>query len=158
MRIRKVKYKESEGMVVEYEKPRPDAIEPDYYTIKCKDEPHPDLVKALQKMVAHALDIAEMHDKGIEKYKVLGCTFTYTNDVEGLVITITRELNGSNSPMCINTPHFTREPYSDTDSDMNIFSMACGDDMDLLKREAKAYIEGKRNQAELDFGGQKAAS
>jgi len=81
-----------------------------------------------------------------------GVTVTWTNGVQGLVLTALRTLSGSNSPMTINTPHFTRESYNEDDeSDMGIFSLECGEDIDYLEAAVFRFVDGARAQQELNF-------
>ena len=54
--------------------------------------------------------------------------------------------------MTINTPHFTRESYNEDDeSDISIFSLECGEDLDYLEAEIFRFVDGARAQKELNF-------
>jgi len=118
------------------------------HLIECKDAPHPDLRDALQAMGEYLKEHAEFPSTWV--VSVIGVTVTHTNEVQGVVITGRRDLENCNAPLIINTPHYTRESYNeDDDSDKGIFSSSCGDALDLLEREAIAYIDGKRAQGDL---------
>lgn len=132
--------------------------EPDHcggYTshlIECRDSPHSDLRSALHAMAEFLLVHCEFPTTWA--VSVISCTITHTNEVQGLVITGRRDLENCNAPLIINTPHYTREPYNEDDeSDNGIFSGSCGDAIDILEKEALAFVDGKRSQGDL-FAGQ----
>jgi len=125
----------------------------DTITFESTDAPLPELNAALQKMVDHVVAIAEFPVGWRGDIKIIGVTCTYSNDVQGLVITARRELENSNAPLIVNTPHFTREPYNeDSEDDIGIFSSECGDDLDALEVQVFGYVDGDRAQKQLDFG------
>lgn len=127
------------------------------HTIECKDAPHPDLRNALQDMSQHLKEHAEFPSTWI--VSIISATVTHTNEVQGLVLTGRRDLENCNAPLIVNTPHYTRESYNeDDDSDIGIFSESCGEALDALEKEALAYVDGKRQQAELDFAGNEKAA
>jgi len=120
------------------------------HLIECKDPPHSDLRNALQEMGQYLKEHAEFPSTWI--VSVISVTVTHTNEVQGLVITGRRDLEKSNAPLIINTPHYTRESYNEDDeSDMGIFSSSCGDALDALEKEAMLFVDGKRQQMQLDL-------
>lgn len=151
-RLLKFKYKPGE-ILVKYEQSNNSTGVNDTITLESGEEPTGELLQALQQMADHAVEICELPLSMKSGLTVRSITCTYTNDVQGLVITTLRELDNSKSPMVINTPHFTREPYSETDEDeMNLFSFECADDLDTLEKLVFSYINGERAQGQLDFG------
>lgn len=118
--------------------------------IENHDIPHPDLKAALSAMIPHLRENAELPANWT--LDVISCTITHKHEIQGLVITGRRELENSNAPLILNTPHFTQESYNEEDdSGVGVFSSACGEAIDVLEREAIAYVDGKREQLELPF-------
>jgi hypothetical protein len=146
MRILKYKYKDGVSFI-KYEKNTKDTKIPEQITLETYDVPLDILPERLQAMARHVTAICELPDTITESLTVIGITITYSGDSQGLVITALRELENSNSPMVINTPHFTR-----TDSDKNVYSTRCGIDLDALVEAIKDFINGDRAQKQLfDF-------
>ncbi len=151
-RLLKLKYKQKENLVfVKYEEDRKNDIT-DTITLETTDPPRNELVSALQTMAKHLVDIIEAPGSWRDHIVITSVTVTWSNDVQGLVITGLRTLDNSNSPMVINTPHFTRVSYNEeSNSDMNIFSYDCGLDLDNLCEYVFRYVDGDRKQLTLDF-------
>jgi hypothetical protein len=140
--------KDSEGNYLVKFQENKGELKVDTITIESTDTPRKELLDALQAMATHALSMCEFPSTW--KLNVIGVTVTHTNDVQGLVITSSRDLEGSNAPLIINTPHFTREPYNETDeSGMGIFTGECGMALDRLEKLALKYVDGARAQLEL---------
>jgi len=156
-RLLKYKYggspanEESKKTFVKFEKERGDG-DYDIFTFECDDEPHPDLVKALEAMAPHLRENCEIDDSRKVTVKSVTCTHKQMEgfEVHGLVISGLRELRNCNSPMSLNSPHKTDIPYADDQDadDMNLTS-ECLDDLAVLEREVFAYVDGKRAQLEL---------
>jgi hypothetical protein len=160
-RLLKFKYSD-DGIVVRYEQTNDTIGEPDRFTFESKEEPRKELKDALAAMATHVVDICELTElesEIIDRITVFGITRTYTvvdDDrlVQGLVISARRSLTNSNSPMMINTPHFTDEPYSVTaDPDLGVYSLECGEALHKLTKRIFAYVDGERAQQELDLTG-----
>ncbi len=135
-------------ILVKYEIDKNGAV--DIVTLESTEKPAKALFDALQAMDKHMGEIAELPADW--KLTILGVTVTNTNDVQGLVITATRELENSNAPLCLNTPHFTRQPYSEgDDSGAGIFSFRCAQALDRLEKLVFAYVDGDREQRVLNF-------
>jgi len=152
-KLLKFKISSDGNNVVKYQIDR-DEESSDTVGIETTAIPSKNLSDALQKMADHVISIVEFPSTWLKDIKVLGVTCTYTNDVQGLVITALRTLVGSNAPMVINTPHFTRESYNGDDSisDTSILSIQCGMDLDALESLALKYADGgERLQPDLEF-------
>lgn len=146
--------------LVKYEFKRDDGYS-DVFTFECDDEPHPDLKEALEGMVEHLLENCEIASEEGHKITVKSVTCTYKDMddvglVRGLVISGVRELRRSNSPMVLNSPHKTDQPYTEDGDDDICLSSRCIDALYGLEREVFAYLDGKRAQGELDFGDQES--
>ena len=150
-RLLKFKYKPKDDLVlIKYEHDRKNVT--DTITLETSDKPRKELSDALQAMAEHLVDIVEAPSGWKDKITASSVTVTWNNDVQGLVITGLRGLNNSNSPMVINTPHFTRKSYNeDSSSDKNIFSFDCGAALDNLCLMVFRYVDGERKQLTLDF-------
>jgi len=144
----KLKIKDSD-VFLKYRKPEEDSAYPETITIESSEPPKQELRAALQQMVEHVIDIAELPVAWRDELTVVGVTVT-RNDVEGLVITALRDLDGSNSPLVLNTPHFTREER-DENQETNVYSYECACDLDELERLAFEYADGDRGQRTFDF-------
>lgn len=154
-RLLKFKHNERTGDVfVKYERGNPASTLRDEFTLKCGEAPRLELKAALQKMAKHAIEICELPDDFL--LHVISVSISYSDEnVQGLVITTMRSLKNSNAPMLINTPNFSREPYSETgDPDVSIFSHKCAEDLDALEGRVFLYVEGERAQRKLDFEAQ----
>lgn len=151
-RLLKFKYKPKEDLVfIKYEQTRDNDVT-DTITLETSDKPRKELSGVLQDMAEHLVDIVEAPPTWEEKITVSSVTVTWNNDVQGLVITGLRALQLSNSPMIINTPHFTSKSYNeDSGSDKNIFSYDCGLALDKLSLMVFRYVDGERKQLTLDF-------
>ena len=158
-RLLKFKYgfsgeESSRKCLVKFEQQRGDG-EYDAFTFECNNEPHPDLNTKLQDMAEHLIQICELDHEHMVIVKSVTVTHKDMDfgTVRGLVISGTRTLATCNAPMCINSPHKTDVPYAeDQDPDDNNLTCACLDALDELEKEVFAYVDGKRSQAEFDFG------
>lgn len=122
---------------------------PETVTLESTEPPRKELRDALQKMVDHVVDLCELPPSWREDMTVRSVTVTH-NDVDGLVITALRDLDNSNAPMVVNTPHFTRSGR-DENQEPGIYSCDCGRDLDELERLALEYADGRRQQQVLEF-------
>lgn len=154
-RVLKFRYNPGDGKIfIKYECPSSASSVSDVFTMESCEAPVQELKDALQKMRDHVIDICEFPPPMNSGITIRGVTITYNDDdIQGLVITALRGLTYSNAPLIVNTPHFTREPYSEgADPDMNVFSTECAEDLDGLERLAFLYVGGQRAQQELDLG------
>ncbi len=125
----------------------------DEFSLNSCEASKTELQTALWSMATHVIKICELPHGMRNSLTVLGVSISYNDDdIQGLVITCERTLTGSNSPMIINTPHFSREPYSETsDPDIGVFSSEYADSLDDLEKRAFAHVDGDRAQRELEF-------
>lgn len=152
-RLIKYKYKDGETLV-KYETEHDEEGQYDTVTLETSDEPTQELYNALQGMAAHAREMIEAPQSWDEELKVLSVKLGYSGDVQGVVITALRALENNNSPLVINTPNFTREPYNEGDaSDIGLFSAECATDLDRLEELVFRFVDGERAQGQFDFAG-----
>lgn len=151
-RLLKFKYKPKDDVIfIKYEQAKENDVT-DTITLETSDKPRKELVDSLQAMAEHLVDIVEAPPTWKENITVSSVTITWNDGIQGLVITGLRVLNLSNSPMVINSPHFTRSSYNeDSESDKNIFSYDCGQALDRLCLMVFRYVDGERKQLTLDF-------
>ncbi len=151
-RLLKFSYSLDNGALVKYERPADGKARAETITLESHDGPKKALKDALQKMEKHLREIADLPDDWKDDLEIRGVTCTWSNDIRGLVITGLRKLTSSNSPLVLNSPHFTEEPYSETaDPDIGIFSEDCLEDLEVLENLAFKYVDGDREQLELDL-------
>lgn len=122
---------------------------PETITIESAEPPKTELKDALQLMAEHAIEMCELPPEWLADMTVRSVTIT-RGDVDGLVITTLRDLEGSQAPMVINTPHFTRDGR-DENQELGIYSFRCGKDLDQLEKLAMRYVDGERQQKEFSF-------
>lgn len=114
------------------------------------DTPSPDLIHAMNELVPHALRICRVAPEKGETCKATGLSLSNSNDIMGAVITVQVELSDSDSPFTFNTPHKPAQPYGGALDYGNCLSDECIKAVEKVKKEALAYIKGKR--AQLDLG------
>lgn len=112
-----------------------------------RQEPHPDFIQALDGLSSHLCKMCEQGEDAICDAKSV--SVSWTNEVMGVVISGSRTLMKSYSPLNINTPHKTVEPYSDHEDEKQLLDSNCVIAVEDLFREAWAFVEGKRKQADL---------
>jgi hypothetical protein len=125
----------------------------DNYTFTSSDKPNPTFEIALLRLRKHLLDICEFSstDEEIKKIVVKGVSFSYAteNNIMGAVLTGQRSLKYSNCPLNINTPYKAEDIYNDAGNPDLLLPSACVIDLYKLIDEAKAYLEGDREQLDL---------
>jgi hypothetical protein len=150
VRIRKVKRNAKGVVTINYEVEN--GTEWDEFSMKCKSEPHPDLIFALGNLIPHVMAICELPESYREDLTVSGVSFTYketenNGTVSGAVITSQKLLKNHPAPLIINTPHKTDVPYSETSDTAACLSTEAAMALENVKTEAVEYIKGKRGEA-----------
>lgn len=141
----------------------------DEFDFKSKDKALPELYNALQTMAYHACRICEFPQSYDKNVTVLGVSFSYVeledrDDVMGAVITFSKVLDNSNSPLIINTPFKSSEHYNTDENgespldDAILLTPACVDALKDLELEAFRYIDGERGEQLSIFNEQSAMS
>jgi len=118
--------------------------------LRCSDAPAASFTKAFAALVGHARTILELQPGQWEdRITVTGVSFSRSDeDIEGAVITGVVSLDTANSPFSFNTPHLPFEQYSPT-GESPLMPEEAQDALNELKREAEAYLGGKRAQGDL---------
>ena len=147
MRFRKIKY---DGTVVLIETEDAGGAWEKATTLTSREEPHPDFTKALAAFVDPVLAICQLPDDYGHTLTVRGVSLSRDDDGnEGCVVTCLKELLFVPAPLVLNTPHLSEREGADGSRPM---PAALADALDALKREAQAYVNGKRAQADLFAG------
>lgn len=132
---------------IQWEQAKEGRTTPDVYGLKSDDPPRPELKARLLAMRVHVEEICELPDGAELNIVPRGVSISYSGKNRSVVITASRDLVNSKSPMLINTPARSShepEPFG--------ISARMGKDLDGLIFEAKRYIAGDRAQQSLDFG------
>lgn len=153
IRFDKIKHDKDGKIHIEYSRLTP-AGSWDELMFRSSDEPRPEFKEALDALAVHVVEMCEMpeFDHEDHKYTIRNVSFSYggENEVMGVTITALRSLDGSNSPLVLNTPHFIAEPYNEGgDDSMGILSSYCNAALKTLKAEAQLYLDGHRKQMDL---------
>lgn len=150
--LNKFKIDKNGKVFIDYTAYNPKTKTTDRFTIESDEEPRGELVEALQDLVNAAVEFGELPETWIPTLTVRSITETHKDDVNGAVITVLRELDNSNSPLVINTPHKTDGSYTEVDdTDIGLMSIESRRMIGDLEREIWRYVEGERAQLTLDF-------
>jgi len=147
----KIKTKPSLKVTIAYEKRTKHGVW-DEYSFTCSEEPRPELIKVLQDIAPHVIEMRELPETYLSRIKVTGVSFSYGGEKEvmGATIISQMELYDSNCDLNLNTPHKASEPYSDFGADeAQLLSYECVKDLMALCDEIKLYINGERAQQRL---------
>ena len=148
MNITKVKH---DGTRTHIEWMRGDPDEPDNWSMNSKEHPRQELKDALGALKPHVCDICELPDEWAQRMEVRGVSFSWARDIMGACITAFKNLENSDSPLVLNTPHKPSSPYSETGDDKNCLSAECQTALENVLNEAELYVKGQRAQGSL-FG------
>lgn len=149
-RITKVKY-DGERVQVAYEVIHGNGTV-DRYTLDCEQEPEPSFTDALQKLVAHVVDLCEFAREYAFGLKTRGVTYTYGGkggDVMGAVVTCLKTLQAVPSPLVVNTPHQTEAPLSEDGDPSICMTLEYAESLRIVQSEAARYVDGARAQMDL---------
>lgn len=119
----------------------------DEFTLRSKDQPHPDFNKALGDLTTVALELVELPVEYADGVRVSGASFT-DNDKQGFGGSITAVKTLRHGVLVINCPHHykgTKQmqggPGCFTDEQVSALYQ--------LQIEAVAYVNGKRAQGDM---------
>ena len=152
-KINKIKITKSGRINIEYKQYNTNADTWDEYTLTCADAPRPELIKALQNLDKHVIDICELPINYKDRILVTGVSFSYggENETMGAVIISQMKLEHSNCNLNLNTTHKISESYTpDQQIDpKHLLSDECVRDLYKLIEEVNLYIDGERAQIRL---------
>lgn len=149
-RLTKIKYKPGDSVLINWTAGKTNE---DEYSIKCKDMPRGEFIRAMQGLNKHVVDMCELPEEAAFRVQTRSVSLNYggENETLGATISAQMELLKSNQPLNINTPNKTVEPYNkDTPWDEKIcLTEECVDALYELIEEANLYIDGTRAQGSL---------
>ena len=140
----------SNGKRVHLEWTTPAEKDPDAqvaHTLESKQPPAPEFTAALQAFRGEVGTLLELPKSWMEQVNVTGLSINYEDDGrQGLIVTFTRPLDRTNSPVLVNTPHLREASDEETGCYLPDAMI------ELLKEveiHAAAYVDGTRAQGEL---------
>lgn len=149
-RITKIKYKPGDFVTINW---TAGEKHEDEYSIKCRDVPRGEFIRAMSELNRHVVEMCELPDIALYRVQTRSVSLNYggENETLGATISAQMELLKSNQPLNINTPNKTVEPYNkDTPWDEKIcLTEECTDAIYELIEEANLYIDGTRAQGSL---------
>lgn len=114
------------------------------------DHPMRSFIAALIALAPDVCTICELPSDQVDKLQVRGVSFSHTNDIMGAVITALKPVKTAQSPVVLNTPHIPQAPYSDG-GEGPLLDDDTADRLETLRDEAIRYINGEREQPQLDL-------
>lgn len=151
MKGRITKIKHSGGFIVIASVEQRDVANEKETTFKSSDDPHADLTAAFAGLEPHVRAILGL-PPGWAAYqmKITGVSFSWNEEaeVEGAVITAQVALEATDGPLLFNTPHLPFDQYN-KDGRAKLMPLEAQDALANLKREAEAFVSGKRAQGNL---------
>jgi len=152
VRIRKIKL--NKGKIrIDYEV-RNAQGEYDQFSLSCSEEPLPSFHQALQKLRRYVVEICELPDEDEDRIEIKGVSISFAgpDDTMGCVISAQKELENSNAPLNLNTPHKIEGFYGGAGDPRRLMPGEMLDDLKVLFDECRRYIAGQRKQMTLPFG------
>ena len=148
MNITKVKV-EGARIHIKWTTPSKTGSEPDEHILRSNETPRPEFIEAMLGLRQAIVVEAELPEEMIEQITPRGVSLkTYADGRMGAVISGTRALENSNSPLVLNTPLKADEGANETDP-TPLLSDVTREAVDEVVREAVKYIQGERAQQEL---------
>jgi len=148
--ITKIKCKD-EKITIHYEQSRDDREDKDKFTLESFDRAKAEFYQHLELLKSSVIEICELPAYFLDRIRVIGVSFSWTDDIMGATITALIKLNHSNAPLVINTPHKPETAYSESGDDSNVLPVNAIQDLSNLLRVAQAYIDGERDRKQLDM-------
>ena len=128
-----------------------DAIE---HSLRSGDKPLPRFKDALADLVPDVVNCLHLFllicqpllaEGRNDRLTVRGVTVTWNHDIMGACITALGDVDGSPSPVVVNTPHLPESPYSGSDDDPNpTLPPSAATKIDTVIEEAKMFLDGER--------------
>ena len=118
---------------------------------KSFDDPHPDLVNAMNDLVKTVYNILGIpRDLWTGDMKVSGVSFSEgeTSGISGAVITAQVKVEGADAPLILNTPHLPFEKTGPT-SGGKVMERVDVERLERVREEAASFLTGKRAQLVL---------
>jgi hypothetical protein len=151
MRIKKIKITSDSRISIAYEKQSKTGLYDDY-SFTCSEAPRPELLKTLQALAPHVVEMCELPKSYVDRIIVTGVSFSYGGEQEvmGATIISQMKLNQSNCDLNLNTPHKASDSYTEAPADeKQLLSDDCISALFNLCEEIEMYINGDRAQVKL---------
>lgn len=150
-RIKKVKVTKANKVEIEYERSAKSGGW-DQYSLSCSDEAKPSFYACFETLKSHVMAMCELPESYVDKITVRGVTFSYGGEAEimGATLVASMELEESNCPLNLVTPHKASGSYSESPADPKaLLDYDCIEVLETLQAECEAYINGDRAQGRL---------
>jgi len=156
MDIEKIIIHKDDSITIHFNRIRaePDGEDPiwEKYKFKSNRPAHAEFYKSLADLKPHAIEMLEINDGEIARVSVKGATFKRTKEgIMGVVMSIERTMNHTETPLKLETPHYIAESYSEDGDEQNILADDCVIVLKKLKAESVKYVEGFSDQIEADL-------
>lgn len=132
--------------------------------VNWRHKPNKEFQDAMDALAEHVIDLSEFPDEWLPEIKVRSVSFSYEeeNGTIGAVISATRELKHSTSPLNIHTPIKAESPGDvELAGDSKLFlSPQCVNALHVVRDRALDYLDGMHagdNQEDMFAGGMKDA-
>lgn len=151
-RMKKVKITKEGKINIIYEKQMKSTW--DEYSFICSEHAKPSFYESFTKMIPYVIELCELPDEYKQRITVKSISFSYGGDDEvmGATMSAAMELQHSNCPLNLNTPHKPSEPYNAMQEEPipdQCLTEECVAALDNICAEAVAYIDGEREQTSL---------
>lgn len=151
MNIRKIHASSDGTIVIDYDNPNPNNRgNVDVMSIKTKDAPRPEFHTALQALKPHLLEILELPEGYGKSMKMTGLSIAIKGDVTNVILKAKKTLQNTASCCNLITPKKPLGANEESAGD-DVMSDEAVDAINLMIAEAKLFINGERNQAELNL-------
>lgn len=122
--------------------------ETDNLVLTSGEQPHADLVNAMQAIKPFFLQTLGLPEEYGEGMIISGISFTHNeHQGDGCVITAQKKIPNCNAPLILNTPHLTA---ANGEGEEGVNCNMTSDDLDLLnaiRAEGEEFVGGKRAPA-----------
>jgi hypothetical protein len=154
-RIKKLKLqrddKGNDRIAITYQSLTPDG-DWDNSSISRKAAARPQFYHALEDLAPYVCLICELDPDYKEEMSIIGVSFSYSDEdvpVMGATITAQKKLETATSPLILNTPHKSAQPYGGGEDDSNCFDEKTVQALNRVSEECQRYLRGER--AQLSF-------
>jgi hypothetical protein len=126
-----------------------------HHELTSANEPAKPFIEALAALRTNVGDVLEVEEDWTEGLRVVGVSINYEEDGRrGFVVTALKDLDATNAPAVINTPH--QREYVEGDPDGKYAESSLVSRINRLERAAEAYVNGERGQLDM-FGSEEPA-
>lgn len=121
------------------------------WTLRCHEEPRLEMPAAFKALVPLVRDLLGLPlDWAKDALSVISVSLSYSEitGVQGASICMRADLECATSPLIFNTPHLPFDQYSEGGK-QPVMPDDLIEALQVLEREAEAYLDGSRAQADL---------